>query len=275
MDRLGIDFISVFGMPPVAFVELAADLGVARIGLGPRPLVVNPGVYPDWSLVDDAALRREVKAALAANAVSIAIAEACLLFPGGDVRDTAPALDVLAELGAPCANIASLDPDRQRTFDQCALYAEMAEARGMRSTVEFAPMLGVPDLATARALVRHVDRPGFAILVDMLHLARSGGTTADLLALDPGEVGHIQLCDGLLEWTMDSYMHEAAAERLCPGTGQFPLAEWLAALPGTVSIGLEMPMQARALAGDAPGDWLGPCVTAARALMAEADGLRR
>ena len=274
MDRLGIDFISVFGMPPVAFVELAADLGCAHIGLGPKPLVTNPGVYPDWSLLDDPALRRSVKAALAANGVSISLGEACLLFPGDDVRDVAPALDVLAELGAPRVNIASLDPDRWRTFDQCAQFAEMADARGMQATAEFAPMLGVPDLPSARALVRHVGRPGFALLVDMLHVARSGATAEDLAALSPGEIGHIQLCDGLLDWTMQSYAEEAGAERRCPGDGEFPLVDWLAALPDAISIGLEIPIRSRAMAGDAPGDWLRPCVAAARGLIKDADGRR-
>lgn len=270
MDRLGIDFISVFGMPPVAFIELAASLGCAHIGLGPKPLVINPGVYPDWSLVDDAALRRETKAALAANGVTITIGEACLLFPGGDVANDAAVLDTLAELGAPRVNIASLERDRQRTFDQCALFAEMAAARGMQSTVEFAPLMGVRDLPAAREVLRHVDRPGFGLMVDMLHVARSGATATDLAALRPEEVGHIQLCDGLLEWTMDSYVKEAGSDRLCPGDGAFPLADWLAALPGDATIGLEMPMRSRALAGAAPGDWLGPCVSAARALIAEA-----
>ena len=32
MDRIGIEFISVFGLPPVAFVELAARLGVGQCG---------------------------------------------------------------------------------------------------------------------------------------------------------------------------------------------------------------------------------------------------
>jgi sugar phosphate isomerase/epimerase len=271
VERLGIDFISVFGMPPVAFIELARSLDCGRIGLGPKPLVTNPGVYPDWSLLDDAPLRRAVRAALAANDVSIAIGEACLLFPGDDVRAVAPVLDVLAELGAPRVNIASLEHDGQRILDQCALFAEMADARGMESTVEFAPLMGVRDIPSARALLRHVGRPGFAMLVDTLHVARSGATTADLAALEPGEVGHIQLCDGLLDWTMESYAEEAGVERLCPGDGAFPLADWLAALPADVPIGLEIPMRSKALAGAAPGDWLGPCLAASRALLARVE----
>jgi hypothetical protein len=32
-DRVGIEFISVFGLPPVEFVALAAELGCRQIGM--------------------------------------------------------------------------------------------------------------------------------------------------------------------------------------------------------------------------------------------------
>jgi hypothetical protein len=34
MDRLGIELLSVFGMPPVDFVNLAASLGCRYISVG-------------------------------------------------------------------------------------------------------------------------------------------------------------------------------------------------------------------------------------------------
>ena len=36
MDRLGVEFLSVFGLPPVEFVNLAADLGCHYISTGLR-----------------------------------------------------------------------------------------------------------------------------------------------------------------------------------------------------------------------------------------------
>jgi hypothetical protein len=35
-ERLGIEFLSVFGLPPVEFVNLAADLGCRYISTGLR-----------------------------------------------------------------------------------------------------------------------------------------------------------------------------------------------------------------------------------------------
>ena len=42
MNRLGIENISVFGLPPVEFVNLAADLGCRYISTGLEPI--------DWCL---------------------------------------------------------------------------------------------------------------------------------------------------------------------------------------------------------------------------------
>ena len=51
MDRLAMEFISTFGMPPVEHVELVASLGLRHTGMGPAPIVVlDPGLYPEWSM---------------------------------------------------------------------------------------------------------------------------------------------------------------------------------------------------------------------------------
>jgi hypothetical protein len=46
MRAIGIEYINVFGLPPVEFVNLAADLGCAHIGTGllPMPLWNEDGV---------------------------------------------------------------------------------------------------------------------------------------------------------------------------------------------------------------------------------------
>jgi hypothetical protein len=38
MNRIGIERLCVFGMPPVEFVTLAADLGCSFIGIGLTPI---------------------------------------------------------------------------------------------------------------------------------------------------------------------------------------------------------------------------------------------
>jgi hypothetical protein len=66
----------------------------------------------------------------------------------------------------------------------------------------------------------------------------------------------------------DDYGSEARDNRLCPGEGDLPLAEFLAALPGGKTIGLEVPMVGKAEAGLGLREALAPCVSAARQLIA-------
>jgi sugar phosphate isomerase/epimerase len=270
MDRLGIEFISVFGLPPVRFVELAADLGCSDLSLGLHPLDCNPHDYPSYSL-SDPTLQREFKAVLRDRGVSFALAEGFFVLPGRDVSAYAADLDMVRELGAQRINTLALEPDRGRCFDQFAALAELAAARGLATTLEFIPATPVGDLATAVAVARHVGRPEFGVLVDTMHLVRSGGSAADVAALPPGVVTYAQLCDCPLVSPCASYAEEAKYERLPPGEGEFPLLEILKALPRDLVIGLEIPQRRLAEAGVGPHERLGRCVEAARELLARRD----
>src|SRR5579871_410192 len=75
-DRLGIERLGVFDMPPVDFVRLVAALGCGWAGIGLVPTGrFNPHDYPSWSLREDAAMRRELRTALADTGVRIGIVE--------------------------------------------------------------------------------------------------------------------------------------------------------------------------------------------------------
>jgi sugar phosphate isomerase/epimerase len=271
MASLGIENISVFGLPPVELVNLAADLGCQHISTGLTQLFYNPHGYPPFSLRDDPALRREMIAAMADRGVSISLGEGFVVRPGTEVRDLAQDLDVMHELGVRRINMVSMDPDLARTFDQYAVLAEMAAVRGFEeATTEFGPALTVGDLDAALAAVRHVGRPDFRLLIDTMHLVRSGSTAADVAALDPDLIGYVQLCDAPLEPRFESYMEEAMFERMAPGTGELGLLEVVRALPRDRVFGLEIPLRSQAEAGVGPKERLGPCVQAARDLLARA-----
>jgi sugar phosphate isomerase/epimerase len=267
MDRLGIDFISVFGLPPVDFVGLAADLGCRYISLGLMPIDMNPHGYPAYSL-GDPALQRELKAALRESGVKLGNTEGFFVLPGRDVSDFAGALDMMAELGTERINTIGLDPDQARCFDQLAKLAELAAARGVMTTLEFVIGCPIGDLASAVAAWRHVNRPDFKLLIDPMHLFRTGSTAADVAALGPDAVGYAQLCD--CTRVARDQMHEARYERMVPGEGELPLLDLVKVLPKDIPIGLEIPQLSLAEAGVGPHDRLGPCVAAARKLLEQA-----
>jgi len=269
MARLGIELLSVFGLDPVAHVRLAAGLGCGHISTGLWRLPFNPHNYADWSLLDDPALRREMIAAMRDTGVAVSLGEGFAVRPEQDMRALAPQLDIMAELGAWRVNGVSMDPDGERTVDQFAILAELARDRGMRSGIEFAPGQQVKSLDEALAVVARVGDPGFTLLMDSMHFFRSGGQLAQLAALDPALVGHIQISDVPLVSDGRSYMEEAMFDRRAPGEGELPLLDFLRALPRLVPIGLELPMLAKAEAGIGPEERLRPAVLAAEALLAQ------
>lgn len=273
MNRLGIENISVFGLPPVEFVNLAADLGCRYISIGLEPLPYNPHGYRNFSLREDTALRREMVAAMRDRGISISLGEGFTVRPGLDVcEQRASDLGVMRELGVKCINTVSMDPDVARTFDQFAALAEKAIAIGMEVvTTELAPGLTVADLPTALAAVRHVGRPNFRLLIDTMHLVRSGSGAADLAALDPSLIAYIQLCDAPLAPRFATYFEEAMFERMAPGTGELPLLDILRALPRELPLGIEVPLRSQAEAGVGPRERLGPVVESARRLLTQLD----
>jgi sugar phosphate isomerase/epimerase len=284
VNRLGIEKLSVFGLPPVAFVHLAADLGCAHISMGlgyPFSIgsgstvssapVTNPHGYPPFSLVGDLPLRREMKAAMHDRGVAVSLAEGLLVLPGVEARDRASNLDMFAEIGALNVNCVSLDPDVGRTFDQIAVLADMAVERGMTPVLEFAPGLTIADLPTALKVVEHARVPALKLLIDTMHLIRSGSAPTDLDGLDPNLIGYVQIADVPIMPVIEPYMREAMTERLVPGRGELPLLEILNRVPRDRVVSLELPMLSAAEAGIEPGERLRPALEATRALLAQLD----
>ena len=268
MTELALGFLSVFALPPVEFVNLAADLGCQHIStiVQGQPLV--PLDFPPFSL-KDAALRKELLAAMNDRGVSISLGDGFLVLPGADMRNFCSDLDVLAELGVPRINVVSLDPDLRSTFDQLAALTELGAQRNIETDVEPVPGLTIGDLPTALVALDAVGRPDFRLLIDTMHLVRSGSSAADLSALDPHHIGYAQLNDTTLQPRIENYMEEAMYERMVPGEGELPLRDILSVLPPDIVIELEVPRRSLALAGVSPIDRLRPCVDAARRLLAE------
>lgn len=271
MDDVGIEYQTVLGYPPVEFVHLAADLGCHAISMKARTgpyNAANPYGYADFSFLDDTRARREMAAALRERAVAISLAEGFVVVPGSDLLADLASLDVMAELGATRANVVTMDADLGRSFDQFAAFAAAAADRGLRTTLEFAKSLALTGLDAALAAVRYVGRPDFRLLIDTMHLVRSGSTAADLAALDPSLFGYVQLSDSTLEQRGAAYRDDSS-DRLPPGEGELPLVDILLALPADLPAGVEVPMRSRAAAGVPARTCAQLAVEGARALLAQ------
>jgi sugar phosphate isomerase/epimerase len=268
VNRLGIEMLTLLGMNPVDHVRLAGRLGCCSISTGlmrlPLAMFGHAEIHAPWSLVDDAALRTELKAALADTGVSIGLGEGFRVAPGMDVADAARHLDLFAGLGAERINAIGTEPDQARMIDQFGLLADMVAARGMVFMVEFAPPHVLACAADALAVADALGHDRCGMMLDAMHFFRSGGTVDEIASLP---VRYAQLCDApLVAPDGLSYMDEAMFGRAVPGEGEFPLAEWIAALPADCVIGLEVPQLALVRGEISAPDHAARCVAAARAL---------
>lgn len=267
MNNLGIEYISVFGLPPVKFIELAAELGCANVSLGLNGMDYNPHGYPRYSIVDEPQLRREINAALAANGVTVSLGENLPVVPGVDNRDQwKTALEALSDIGVKRVNSVSFEPDFARNVEQYGRLAELCAEYDVSPLIEFVPIFAIADLPTALAVVEAVDHPRLGLIIDTMHLGRTGVTSDQLRAVPESRVGYIQLCDAPLVSPLD-YMDEAMHERMAPGEGELPLAEYMSALPHDRIVSLEIPQRSLADAGVGPKERLGNCVRRARELL--------
>jgi sugar phosphate isomerase/epimerase len=276
MDEVGIEYQTVLGFPPVEFVHLAADLGCHAISMKARTgshNPYNPYGHGEFSFLDDPGLRRRMTAALKDRDVSISLAEGFVVVPGANLADDLASLDVMWELGASRANAVTMDPDLGRSFDQFAAFAEVAAERGMQTTLEFSKSLTLSELDTALAAVRYVGRPDFRLLIDTMHVARSGSTAADLAAVDPRFIGYIQLSDSTMRQRGATYRDDST-DRSIPGQGELPLAGILLALPAGLPVGVEAPMRSRAEQGLSVQECARLAVAGARAVLATVSATR-
>lgn len=271
MNRLGIEFLTVLGMPPVDYVKLAGELGCVSIstGLTGLPLTMfgidDFAPYPPWSLRDDPALRRETLAALRDTGVKIGLAEGFSAKADVDVADCAADLDLFAALGALRVNAICMEDDMAMAVDQLGTLAEMTVARGMAFTIEFFPSAGINSFERALEVTDGIGRDKARVLLDSMHFFRTGGTLAKLAAAGADVVGYVQLADAPNTPPDESYFLDAMFARQIPGEGELPLRDLLAALPDDMPVSLEVPRLAD-LKAIGPRAYAARVVEAARAL---------
>ena len=248
LNRIGIDYLTLLGPQPVHFIETVADAGASHASLF-LTNAVNPFNAPDFSLISDAPLRRATRAAARDRGVSIALVDGFCIFPGASVEDLRPSLDAVADLGCTRVNALSFDPDWDKTVDQVAALAGIAADYAITVTIEPCPLFPIASVARALELTGRARMPNLKLLIDTMHVARSGETRA-LGAIDPMLIDYVQICDGPARFANDeAYQAAAMCERAVPGAGELPLIEMLRQIRPDVIVSGEIPQRSLKEAG--------------------------
>jgi sugar phosphate isomerase/epimerase len=111
------------------------------------------------------------------------------------VSDYRAMLDAGAALGASRLAVSGDSADFSILAQRLAEMCDLARGYGIAVDVEFMPYRPVRCLADAIEVVKRAERPNAHILVDALHLFRSGSALQELARLDPAMIGTFQICD--------------------------------------------------------------------------------
>lgn len=271
---LGLHQLSAMDISPLDLIEVAASCGYGAVSLFTNaPVVPIAGQEGKFTFPTvTAQMKGEVRARLAAHGLEVINAEFFLLRPDADLDGFRPGLALGRELGARNAMTHIFEPDPARAEDLLGRFCAIAAGEDMRVSIEFCQMTpGCKTLPAARAFVDAVGVPNLGFGICPMHLVRSGGTAADVAALDSATLFYGQLNDGHGLHVADAYFDEVH-DRQLPGDGDFPLREIIAALPADAPVEFKCPSDSRRRAGVSAQDWAREGLARSRALLAADQG---
>jgi len=236
---LGVAHLTALDLAPQALVREAGRAGFSSVGLRLHPVMPGAQAYP---LAVGSEALRELKTVMAGEGVSAADIEFVSLTPQVRIAEYEALLAAGAELGAVSLTVSGDDEDSVRLAHNFAALCELAKVHGLRVDLEFMRWRPVATLQQALAVLTAAGQGNSAVLVDALHLFRSGGDAAAIAQVDPHYLRAVQLCDAPLQAPVEALIIQEAREgRLLPGQGQLPLRALLEALPVDVALSVETP----------------------------------
>ncbi len=236
--RLSLAYLTVNGVSLAEHISIAAETGFQSVGLRLMSRPPQPEIWRDEALV------REASERLADTGVTVLDCEIFWLLPETRVAHYRGLLEVMQQLGSSLLLVLSRDPDLQRSFDNFVALCELAAPYGVRCCHEFSRITPVESLSQTVDIVQRSGQANARELVDALHLSRSGGTPADVAAVDPALFEYAQLCDAPAAIPDMEHMRLEPGDRMLPGQGGLPLVELIRALSADLPLAVEAPVKA-------------------------------
>ncbi len=213
---------------PAEFVAACATAGWPACGIW-----FDPDTWNDT-------VARDVRTRLDDTGVTALDMEPIFVTPDGDHGDRV--IDAAARVGARNLLIVSRGVNDDVFAERFADLCDLAAPHGIGCSIEFMAFMSVATMPQALAILDDVDRPNGHVLIDQLHLARTGGTIADVTAIDPARLAYAQLCDAASSGPDDlpGLVREALDERLVLGAGELAVNDFVDALPAHTALSLEV-----------------------------------
>ena len=270
MPIISLAALTVLDAGTAGHIKAAHAAGFEYAGLRLQPLLeTDPRVvgHPDRE--------QELTALLAATGVKPLEIGVFPIKGDLDVEEYGPVLSFSHRIGAQYITCPVEDTDEQRRLVSFQRLCDLALTCGLEVLVEFNPYSGCKSLSEANKLVQDSGCDNARLLIDVLHLARSGGSPADIEAIDPELLALVHLCDanppppGIA--TVEELRRESRTARLYPGEGSLWLEELLEVLPRDIPLSIEAPSSAHA--GLPPSGRAQAAMAATRKLLARMNRL--
>jgi sugar phosphate isomerase/epimerase len=227
MNRLTLAPTTLPDTPPLEFIKAAVDAGFE--GLGFR-LHKSPA-YPNWqNWLGDAALKRDVRAALASSGQKMVESLSYYLSPEFDLDEMRPSLEFAAELGATYALVIGSDENWSRMRDNFGRFCDTAGGFGLTAAIE-APVRTLSPIERAFQIIEETGCGNAVVCIDPTAFLRAGDTPDVLAGRDQRLLPYAQLNDGRRD----------SGGRMRRGDGQARVADLLDALPSDIPLSLEWP----------------------------------
>ena len=231
--------LTLIELAPPQVVETAAAAGFEQVSLRLAPASAGEHQHP---MIGGTPMMRETLARMRDLGVRVHDVELIRLTGTTDVAALEPLVAAAAELGARHVLVAGDDDDEAALAARFATLCDLGARYGVRMGLEFMPWRGVRTLASARRVLDAAGAGG--IIVDAIHLDRSGGTAAEVAAIPPSQWAYFQICDAPRErpHSEEELLFQARQARLPPGRGGLDLVGMLRAIPADSVVSIEAPM---------------------------------
>ena len=200
---------------PARFVEVTAAAGWKATG-----------VWFDkdsWSSTTS----REVKKRIDDSGIEAVDMEVIRL--GKSIDKGKALVEAACEIGAKNILVVSSLHSSIETADQLSYLCSLAEAGNITICLEFMKFTSVKSLSDALEIIKLIDAHNIGILLDLLHVVRSGTTMSEIAACDPNLFPYVQWCDGNQQpigWSDSELITDALDDRLIPAQGELNALEF-------------------------------------------------
>jgi sugar phosphate isomerase/epimerase len=214
---------------PCTFVELAAKAGWRGTGIWYAP--------SSWT----ESTTREISKRVRDTGLTVVDMEVVRMGPEGDCGEGL--IEAAAAIGAKNILTVSQFDEIEATAERLNELCTFARAVDIRICLEFMRFTTVQTLADALQVVQIVDQDNVGILVDLIHVFRSGTTYEDIRAADSSFFPYAQWCDAPTEpcgWSTKELIRDALDDRSIPGEGDMPVNEFESLFDLTVPFSIEV-----------------------------------